>query len=153
MRYSLLLAIAAFAVFAPKLASAEVMFTVACEDYYPEVESPLSTTIIAEVGRDASGTFTGLRCRAVEGDPVDTCKINDGGCCACNVARGFTPECSVTVEYGEATTAAHCLAMYPPCYYGNGCQTPTAAVLAADQKPATIRRNRKKLRLKHRLVR
>ena len=144
MKYALFIA----ALLAAKLASAQTVFTVSCEDYYPEPESPMSTTIIAEVTRDANGGFAGLHCRAAEGDPKDACNIFDGGCCACNMARGFTPECSVTVNYGESTTAAHCLNMFPCEYYGSGC--PIAwDTLVAEAPQAVVKRNGKRVKTKH----
>lgn len=145
MRTLLTLAIAAFAV---NLAHAAPLFTVACEGYYPEPESPMATTIIASVQRNHDGTFAGLHCFAAEGDPNAVCNIADGGCCACNVARGFTPECSVTVEYSESATAAHCLNMFPPCYYGINCEMPALSALLAEQAPAVTRRKHRRIRLR-----
>lgn len=134
MRYLLF----AFALFVanPAVAGQVVL---ECSGYYPEVESPESTTIIAEIVRESpSGRVIGMRCSVTEGDPVDTCNINDGACCACNVARGFTPECSVTVEFVNAQTAGHCLAMYPPCYYGNGCPPDVVPPLVGDMTPPFV---------------
>ena len=148
MKYALLIAL----LLAPQLASAQNLFVVACEDYYPEHESPESTTIIAEVSRDSSGNFSGLSCRAAAGAPSETCNIFDGGCCTCNVTRGFTPECNVTVEYGESTTIARCLNAFPPCYYGDGCEMPEMSTLAAMQAPAVVKRHGKRIKFKRNRV-
>jgi hypothetical protein len=146
MRY---LALLAFTVLASS-ASAST-FNVSCGSYYPEPEDPWNSSIVAEAKRDPmTGEFIGLVCREVEGDPVTACAtVFDGACCPCNMARGFTPECEVVLEYTDASTVGRCNIVYPLCYYGNQCDSTSGSFIDPTSPRIEARAIVKRSKTKH----